>query len=57
LVVGERAKVRSGVLAGLEGIVVRTKDNLRIVLNIDLIMRSVAIEVAADELAPLSLAS
>jgi transcription antitermination factor NusG len=43
--VGQRVRVRSGPLQGLEGIIVRTKDRCRIVLSIHLIMRSVAVEV------------
>lgn len=54
LVVGERARVRSGALAGFEGVILRKKNNLRIVLTLDHIMRSVAVEVGADELEPLS---
>lgn len=45
LKVGHRARVRSGPLAGAQGIVVRRKDKFRLVLSIDLIMRSVAVEV------------
>lgn len=52
LVVGERARVKSGVLAGLEGVIVRRKKNLQIVLTLDQIMRSIAIEVDTDELEP-----
>lgn len=54
LAIGERARVRSGVLAGLEGVIVRRKSNLQIVLNLDRIMRSVAVEVCANELEPVS---
>lgn len=54
LVIGERARVRSGPLAGLEGVIVRKKKNLQIVMSLDQIMRSVAIEVEADELEPIS---
>ncbi len=45
LSVGRRVRVRSGPLKGLKGIILRTKDRCRIVVSIDLIMRSVAIEV------------
>jgi transcription antitermination factor NusG len=45
LSVGRRVRVLSGPLRGLEGIIQRTKDRCRIVLSIDLIMRSVAVEV------------
>jgi transcription antitermination factor NusG len=54
LVVGERARVTSGVLAGLEGVIVRRKNNLQIVVSLDNIMRSIAIEVDARELTPVS---
>ena len=50
LVVGERARIKSGVLAGLEGVIIREKQNLRMVMCLDQIMRSVAIEVSAEEL-------
>jgi transcription antitermination factor NusG len=52
--VGERARVTSGMLAGLEGIIIRKKNNLQIVLSLDQIMQSVAIEVDASELEPIS---
>jgi len=42
--------VRSGPLAGTEGILVRKKEKLRVVVSIDLIMRSVAVEVDAADL-------
>ena len=54
LKVGNRARIRSGPLAGLEGIVVRKDDRLRVVLSLDLIMRSVAVHIEADELEPCS---
>ena len=54
LVVGERARVSSGIFEGLEGVIVRKKNNLHIVLTLDQIMRSVAIEVSAEELELLS---
>jgi transcription antitermination factor NusG len=42
---GRRVRVRCGAMAGLEGIIVRRKDRCRLVFSIDLIMRSVAVEV------------
>ncbi len=48
--IGNRARIRSGPLTGMEGIVVRKDDRLRIVLSLDQIMRSVAVHVNADEL-------
>jgi transcription antitermination factor NusG len=46
---GNRVRIRSGALAGLEGIVVRKDNQLRVVLSIDLISRSVAVQVDASE--------
>jgi transcription antitermination factor NusG len=50
LKVGNQARIRSGPLTGLVGIVVRRDENLRMVLSLDLIQRSVAVHVTADEL-------
>jgi transcription antitermination factor NusG len=50
LTVGQRARIRSGALAGMVGIVVRRKNSLRVVLTMDLIRQSVAVEVDSAEL-------
>ena len=50
LTVGQRARIRSGAFAGLEGVVVRKKNSLRVVLTLDLIMQSIAVEVDGEEL-------
>lgn len=50
LTAGQRARIRSGALAGMEGIVVRLKNSLRVVLTVELILQSVAVEVDATEL-------
>jgi len=52
LMVGERARIRAGPLAGIEGIVVRRKNELRIVLTVEAIMKSFSIEVDADGVEP-----
>jgi transcription antitermination factor NusG len=49
---GRRVRVRSGSMEGLEGIVVRRKDSCRIVFSIELIQRSVAVEVDQADLEP-----
>ncbi|MGI9101561.1 MAG: transcription termination/antitermination protein NusG [Terriglobales bacterium] len=54
LKVGRRVRVRSGPLAGMEGILTRKKDRFRLVLSLDLIMRSVAVEVDAADVEPIS---
>jgi transcription antitermination factor NusG len=48
--VGKRVRIRSGPLTGLEGIVVRTYGGLSVVLSVDLIQKSIAVHVEADEL-------
>ena len=47
---GRRVRVRSGAMQGLEGIIVRRKDGCRVVFSIDLIQRSVAVEVDEADL-------
>ena len=49
---GRRARVRSGPLQGMEGIILRRKNRTRFVLSFDLIMRSVAVEIDETELVP-----
>lgn len=44
LAVGDRVVVEDGALAGIEGILVRLKDSLRIVVSVNLLQRSVAVE-------------
>jgi transcription antitermination factor NusG len=48
--VGDKATIRRGPLAGMTGIVVRKKNRYRLVLSIDLIMRSVSVEIDEREL-------
>ncbi len=52
LSVGRRVRIKGGPLAGLEGILVRKKGSLRIVLSIDLIMRSIVVDVDAADIEP-----
>jgi transcription antitermination factor NusG len=53
LTVGRRVRVRRGPLQGAEGILVRKKNIFRMVLSLELIRRSVAVEVDAADVAPL----
>jgi transcription elongation factor/antiterminator RfaH len=48
LEVGERVRIHTGRLAGLEGILINFKANHRIVLSVTLLQRSVALEVDLD---------
>jgi transcription antitermination factor NusG len=50
LKVGERVRIKTGLMAGVQGILVRKKSEFRVVLTLDAIMRSVAVEVDADDL-------
>jgi transcription antitermination factor NusG len=50
--VGNRVRIRSGPLTGLEGFVVRTYGTLSVVLSVDLIQKSIAVHVEAGELEP-----
>jgi transcription antitermination factor NusG len=54
LAVGQRARIRSGALTGFEGIVVRNKNSFRVVLTVEHIMQSYAVEVALEDLEPLT---
>jgi hypothetical protein len=45
-------RVHSGPLQGAEGILMRKKGATRLVLSLDLIMRSVAAEVCASDVCP-----
>jgi transcription antitermination factor NusG len=50
LAVGRRVRITRGPLAGVEGILVRRKSVLRVVLSLDLIARSAAVEVDAADI-------
>jgi transcription antitermination factor NusG len=52
LVVGKRVRIRSGLMQGVEGTLVRRSDSLRFVLTVQLINQHAAIQVDADDLEP-----
>ena len=52
LVIGERVRIKAGPMMGMEGVLVRKKNDFRVVLALDVIMQSVAVEVDADDLEP-----
>jgi transcription antitermination factor NusG len=52
LTVGERVRIKAGAMVGVEGILVRKKAEFRVVLSLDTIMRSVAVEVDARDVEP-----
>lgn len=47
---GQRVRIRCGALAGLEGIVVRNKNGFRVVMTLEHIMQSYAVEVDLEDL-------
>lgn len=53
LTTGQRVRIKQGALSGLEGIVLRRKSGCRVVLTLDLLMQSIAIEVDGDDVEPL----
>jgi len=57
ITVGQRVRIKEGALAGIEGIVVRCKGSLRVVLTLELLMQSIAIEVDGDDVEPLDASS
>jgi len=48
--IGKRVRVVRGPMAGAEGILTRKKDKYRVVISIDVLMRSVAVEVDGADL-------
>ena len=52
LKVGRRVRVVSGPLTGLEGIIVRKKNHLRFIISLNLIMRSVSVELDDADIVP-----
>ena len=52
--VGQMARICSGAFAGMEGVVVRRKNGFRVVLTLEQIMQSIAVEVDEEHLEPLA---
>jgi transcription antitermination factor NusG len=57
LKVGRRVRIIRGPLENREGILLRNKGDFRVVLSVDLIMRSVAVEVGAEDIVAVSASS
>ncbi len=54
LTAGRRVRLRSGPLAGMQGILLRRKGNFRVVISIDLIQRAVAVDAEAADVEAVS---
>jgi transcription antitermination factor NusG len=50
---GRRVRVRRGPFEGAEGILLRARNSLRVVLSLEVIQRSVAVEIDAADIEPL----
>jgi transcription antitermination factor NusG len=48
--VGERVRIRNGPMSGIEGILKRRKNGCRLVLTLEVIMRSVVLDVDANDI-------
>src|SRR5208283_2771860 len=49
---GKRVRVKNGPLANAEGVMIRRKDGFRLVISLDLFMRSVMLEVDEVDVEP-----
>ena len=54
---GDRIRVERGPLKGIEGLLLRERDCLRLVIGVELLQRSVAVEISADLIVPLRASS
>jgi transcription antitermination factor NusG len=50
---GRKVRIRTGAMAGVEGILVRKRDSARVVLSISLLQRSVSIEIDEADVEPI----
>jgi transcription antitermination factor NusG len=57
LTLGARVRIRSGVMAGMEGILLRNKNDFRVVLALAMVMKSMRVEVDRDDIEPVDGAS
>jgi transcription antitermination factor NusG len=53
LAIGQKVRIHAGPLQGLEGTLVRNAKGVRVVISVDLIQQSVAVELDADTVEPL----
>lgn len=52
---GTRVRIRRGVMAGLQGVLLHKKNQFRVVLTLELIMKSVTVEVDIGDIEPVML--
>jgi transcription antitermination factor NusG len=49
---GRRVRLRSGPMAGIEGVLLRRKDGVRLIVSLEILMRAVSVEVDEADLEP-----
>jgi len=49
---GDRVRVETGPMRGLEGTLLRTKDTMHLVIGVELLQRSIAVQVDRDSIVP-----
>jgi transcription antitermination factor NusG len=52
---GDRVRIEEGCLQGLSGALIREKDRWRVVVNVEMLQRSVAVEVDREALTPVQM--
>jgi transcription antitermination factor NusG len=55
LVMGQRVRIRNGVMQGVEGVLVRQKNSLWFVLSIELINQHAMVEIQSHDIEPIPL--
>jgi transcription antitermination factor NusG len=50
---GQRVRIGTGALTGVEGVLVREKDAWRVVVQVELLQRGVAVEIDRDMIEPI----
>jgi transcription antitermination factor NusG len=53
LVIGEKVRIKSGIMQGVQGTLVRRSDSLKFVITLELINQHAALQVAAEDLEPI----
>jgi transcription antitermination factor NusG len=51
--IGKRVRIGSGALSGVEGLLLKVKNECRLVVSVDLLQRSMAVEVDSDSIYPI----
>jgi transcription antitermination factor NusG len=50
---GDRVRIERGPLRGIEGVLIREKDSLRLVIGIEMLQRAIAVELEPEMIVPL----